>query len=91
MRYWIGFDVGKAFHWAVVLDDEGEVSSRVGSRRRNRTSRGAARRSPPLGGERRVAMDLLGGPAALLEAILLDRGEHVFHLPGIAVNRAREG
>ena len=24
MRYWVGFDVGKAFHWLCVLDEEGE-------------------------------------------------------------------
>jgi hypothetical protein len=25
VRYWVGFDVGKAFHWVCVLDEEGEV------------------------------------------------------------------
>ena len=34
-------------------------------------------------GERRVATDLVGGPAALLEAVLLERGERVLHLPGM--------
>ena len=29
MRYWVGFDVGKVFHWVCVLDNEGkEVLSR---------------------------------------------------------------
>ena len=37
-----------------------------------------------------VGVDLVGGPAAFLEAILLGRGERVFHVPGIAVNRARD-
>ena len=32
----------------------------------------------------------MGGPATLLEAVLLERGESVFHVPGIAVNRARD-
>ena len=44
-----------------------------------------------LGGDRFFGIDLLGGPAALLEAVLLGGGERVFHLPGTAVNRAREG
>src|SRR5215212_7655347 len=35
-------------------------------------------------------IDLMGGPATLLEAILLERGEKIFHVPGIAVNRARD-
>lgn len=41
--------------------------------------------------ERMVAIDILGGPATLLEAVLFDRDERVFHLPGMAVNRARDG
>jgi hypothetical protein len=43
-----------------------------------------------LGGERTFGIDLLGGPATLLEAVLLGRGETIFHVPGIAVNRARD-
>jgi predicted NBD/HSP70 family sugar kinase len=33
MRYWVGIDVGKIFHWICVLDEEGEVvlSERVGA------------------------------------------------------------
>jgi hypothetical protein len=33
MRYWVGFDVGKASHWLCVLDEEGEMilSERVGA------------------------------------------------------------
>ncbi len=91
MQYWVGFDVGKAFHWVCVLDGEGEV---VFSRKVEATERDiedCCEEIVALGGERRVGTDLLGGPAALLEAILLGLGERVFHLPGTAVNRAREG
>ncbi len=91
MRYWVGFDVGKAFHWVCVLDEEGEV---VLSRRVEATERdllACLEEIAALGGDRSFGIDLLGGPAALLEAALLDRGERVLHLPGTAVNRAREG
>jgi hypothetical protein len=37
-----------------------------------------------------VALDVLGGPATLLLALLAERGEQIFHLPGLAINRARE-
>jgi hypothetical protein len=37
-----------------------------------------------------VGIDLVGGPATLLEAVVLGRGEKLFHVPGIAVNRARD-
>ena len=91
MRYWVGFDVGKAFHWVCVLDEEGEVilSRRVEAEEQDIES--CCEEIESLGGDRMVATDLLGGPAALLEAILIDRGERVFHLPGTAVNRARDG
>jgi transposase len=36
-----------------------------------------------------VGIDLVGGPAALLEAVLFEQGERIFHVPGVAVNRAR--
>ena len=87
MRYWVGFDVGKAFH---VLDEEGEA---VLSRRVEATEEdleASCSELERLGGERAVGIDLLGGPATLLEAVLLGRGQRVFHVPGIAVNRARD-
>ena len=43
-----------------------------------------------VSGERVVGIDLRGGPAALLEAVLLERGERVRYIPGTAVNKARE-
>ena len=90
MCYWVGFDVGKVFHWVCVLDNEGKE---VLSRRVEATEEDlepSCSEIEQLGGERTVGIDLLGGPATLLEAVLLERGESVFHVPGIAVNRARD-
>jgi transposase len=90
MHFWVGFDVGKAFHWVCVLDDAGEV---VLSRRvevREWDLEACCEEIASLGGERKVGTDLIGGPATLLEAALLEQGERIFHLPGMAVNRARD-
>jgi hypothetical protein len=90
MRYWVGFDVGKAFHWLCVLDEEG---GEVLSRRVEATEEdleASCSELERLGGERTVGIDLLSGPATLLEAVLLGRGQRIFHVPGIAVNRARD-
>ena len=90
MTFWVGFDVGKTFHWLSVLDDAGEV---VLSRRVEATEQGleaACSQIAELSEERKVALDVLGGPATLLLALLAERGEQIFHLPGLAVNRARE-
>ena len=90
MRYWVGFDVGKVFHWVCVLDNEGKevLSRRVEATEEDLEA--SCSEIEQLGGERTVGIDLLGGPATLLEAVLLGRGERVFHVPGIAVNRARD-
>jgi transposase len=90
MRYWVGLDVGKVSHWVCVLDEEGEevLSRRVEASEADLEA--ACSEIERLGGERAVGIDLLGGPATLLEAVLLARGERVFHVPGIAVNRARD-
>lgn len=90
MTFWVGFDVGKTFHWVSVLDDAGEV---VLSRRVEATEQGLEAACSQIAGlseERKVALDVLGGPATLLLALLAERGEQIFHLPGLAVNRARE-
>jgi hypothetical protein len=88
--HWVGFDVGKAFHWVCVLDGEGEevLSRRVEASEEDLEA--ACSEIAALGGEGTVGIDLMGGPATLLEAILLERGEKIFHVPGIAVNRARD-
>jgi transposase len=92
MRYYVGFDVGKGAHWACVLDAEGEV---ILSRKVEATEEAleaACKEIAALGvaDERVVGIDLVGGPAALLEAVLLGRGERVLYVPGTTVNKARE-
>lgn len=90
MTFWVGFDVGKTSHWVSVLDEAGEV---VLSRRVEATEQGLKAACSQIAGlseERKVALDVLGGPATLLLALLAERGEQIFHLPGLAVNRARE-
>jgi transposase len=92
MRHYVGFDVGKGAHWACVLDGEGEM---VLSRRVEATEEAleaACKEIAELGvaHQRVVGIDLTGGPAALLEAVLLGQDERVRYVPGTAVNKARE-
>lgn len=93
MRYWAGFDVGKRFHWMCVLDDEGKVvlSRRVEATEEDLEAACSQIRALGDAEDRTIAVDLVGGPATLLEAVLLGRGERVFYLPGVSVNRARDG
>lgn len=91
MRLAIGVDVAKEMHWVTALTDHGDVvlDRHVANTPEELTALTAE--LVALGGERTVGIDVVGGIASLLTAVLLDAGEHVVHVPGLAVNRARQG
>ncbi|MFE3492144.1 IS110 family transposase, partial [Streptomyces sp. NPDC059175] len=87
-----GFDIAKEFHWLAVTDDRGRqlLSHRVDN--------DPAAIDEAIGelhtveaehGPVTVGLDILGGIAALLTAMLLTASFRVVHVPGLAVNRAR--
>ncbi len=88
---WVGVDVGKDFHWAVVLDAQGEVllSRKVENDEAGILALVEEARSFGLL-ELTWATDQPGGTAALLLALLWEQGERVFYVPGMAVDRARD-
>jgi transposase len=90
--FWVGFDVGKASHWVCVLNAEGEqiLSRKVEATEADIEAALSEIEKLCNPSERMVGLDLTGGPATLLEALLLGCGERVFRISGIAVNRARE-
>jgi transposase len=91
----VGVDVAKEIHWAEIKvaetgkvlvscrvdNDPDAISGLIGQIGRAEAEHGPAR----------VGIDILGGIAALLEAMLLEAGLTVVHVPGLAVNRARRG
>lgn len=88
-----GIDVAKEFHWvAIVVAETGKVlvSRRVDN---DPDSIDALitqlRRAETEHGELTAAIDLLGGVASLLTAMLLESGVRLVHVPGLVVNRAR--
>jgi Transposase len=57
MTFWVGFDLGKTFHWVSLLDDAGEV---VLSRRVEATEQGLEAACSQIAGlseERKVALE----------------------------------
>jgi len=88
---WVGIDAGKGHHQVVLIDangcpllsrrvvnDEVELAALIDVIRDRVT-------------DLTWAIDLADGAAALMIALLLHRDQPVFHLPGIAVNRASAG
>jgi transposase len=91
----VGVDIGKAFHWAAVVvaetgqevvsrrvdNDPGAIAGFLGELAQAAGEHGAAT----------VGIDVLGGIAGLVTAMLLDAGHRLVHVPGLTVNRSRHG
>ncbi|MFJ1550564.1 IS110 family transposase [Streptomyces sp. NPDC088246] len=91
-RIWAGTDCGKTHHHCLVLDSEGDTL----------LSRRVANDEPELlkligdvldladGGKTTWALDMTGGEPGLLIALLVNHGQELVYIPGIAVNRATD-
>lgn len=94
MQISVGIDVAKEFHWASAVDERGvELFSR---RVENEPAaiQGLVDELEQFRLEHRpvtVGIDVVGGIASLLSAMLAEAGVRLVHVPGLAVNRARQG
>ncbi len=90
MQAWIGVDVGKEFHWAVMRDAHGEtlVSRKVANDERAIVALIEEALIYEL--DLTWAVDQPGGAASLLLALLWERGQRVVYVAGIAVDRSRD-
>ena len=90
-----GIDVAKEFHWVRAIGSERSelpIDRRVDNR--PAALQALVDELEALGAEHgglRVGIDVVGGIAALLTALLLEAGIELVHVPGLAVNRARQG
>jgi transposase len=89
----VGIDVAKQFHWVEIkVAETGQVLLSEAVENTPAALAGLIeqiRGAQAEHGPARVGIDLLGGIASLLEAMLLQAGLCVVHVPGLAVNRAR--
>lgn len=89
----VGIDIAKEIHWACLKVVE--TGKLLNSHKVENTPAGIAELIYEIAsattehGPVTVGIDVLGGIAALIEAMLLDAGATVVHVPGLAVNRAR--
>ncbi|GAA2127699.1 IS110 family transposase [Kitasatospora saccharophila] len=90
-RIWVGTDIGKTHHHCVVLDSEGRklLSRRV----LNDEPELLALLADVLALDEDVvwAVDVADGMAALWINTLLNHGQQLVYIPGLAVNRASAG
>ncbi|MDQ8703385.1 IS110 family transposase [Streptomyces sp. LHD-70] len=89
-----GFDIAKEFHWLTVIDDRARLllNHRVGNDSDSITQAvGELHVIEAEHGPVTVGLDVVGGIAGLLTAMLLAEGFACVHVPGLAVNRARRG
>ena len=91
MTSFVGIDIAKEVHWVCAVDVVGAV---LLNRKLLNTPEDLERLVVELHGlpqPVRVGIDVLGGIAALAQAVLLNAGLGLVHVPGLAVNRARQG
>jgi transposase len=89
-RVWVGVDAGKGFHWAVAIDEEGEVLISRKAHNDEADLSALVEEALSLGPDLLWATDQPGGSAALLLVLLWEREQRVVYAPGVAVNRARD-
>ncbi len=90
-KAWAGVDVGKGFHWAHVVDASGAklLSRKVENDEADLLA--LIDEVLALAGSVVWAVDQPGGGAALLLALVWEREQKVIYVPGLSVDRARDG
>lgn len=95
MRVAVGIDVAKEFHWVRAIGSERSellIDRRVGNQPQSIADLVAQLEVLRAEhGSLRVGIDVVGGIAGLVTAMLLEAGFELVHVPGLAVNRARQG
>lgn len=91
MRIAVGIDVAKETHWAVAVTETSDVLVDHAVNNDPAAIEALMAELGALPGECTVGLDVVGGIATLLSAMLLAAGQRVVHVPGLAVNRARQG
>jgi transposase len=89
-KAWTGIDVGKEAHWAHILDASGRklLSRKVENDEADLSK--LIDEALSFSEEVVWAVDQPGGSAALLLALLWERGQRVLYIPGLTVDRARD-
>jgi transposase len=91
MRVAVGIDVAKTAHWVTAIDDAGTVLIDRSVANEPDAIEELVAELRSLEGEVTIGLDVVGGIAGLTEAMLAAASFRLVHVPGLAVNRARQG
>jgi transposase len=91
MRVAVGIDVAKTMHWVTAIDDAGTVFIDRSVANEPDAIEELIAQLRSLEGEVTIGLDVVGGIARLAEAMLAAASFRLVHVPGLAVNRARQG
>ncbi len=86
-----GIDIAKEVHWITAIDEAGTVLIDHALDNDPAAIAALVDELTALDGAVRVGFDVIGGIAGLAEAMLAASGCTLLHVPGLAVNRARQG
>jgi transposase len=91
MTTFVGIDIAKEVHWVCAIDAGciALLNRKLLNNPEDLERLVGELRSLPQ--PVRVGIDVLGGIASLVQAVLLNAGVELLHVPGLAVNRARQG
>ena len=87
----VGIDIAKETHWITAIDRDGVILIDRKLENAPAAIAGLIEELTQLSGNVRVGLDVIGGIAGLAEAMLAEAGFVLLYVPGLAVNRARQG
>ena len=91
MQIDVGIDIAKETHWITAIDPDGVILIDRKLENTPAAIAGLIEELAQLKENVRIGLDVVGGIAGLAEAMLADAGFALVHVPGLAVNRARQG
>ena len=87
----VGIDIAKETHWITAIDADGDILINRELENTPVAITGLIEELTQLRESVRVGLNVVGGIAGLAEAMLAEAGFSLVHVPGLAVNRARQG
>lgn len=91
MHISVGIDIAKDVHWVTAIDAQGVIQLDRSLQNSPAAIAQLIDELSALNGQVRIGLDVVGGIAGLAQAMFAQAGIALLHVPGLTVNRARQG